>query len=797
MSIKEQLTLAAGVAVALAMSALFPIYSGSDWLTSSLGAILVVVVSGVLTRRIGVPRGLQPLIALLLLVAYLLVVFVGDTMSAGLVPTSRTGDALRALWEQAQNNIQHYGPPVPVSRGLALLTAAGVGAVALAVDLVAVVLDRAAVSGLPLLVLLAVPSAVLPGGIGGLPFVLGAIGWLGLLLVEGSERVGRWGTPMRSSLPGARPGGDDSSLGRVGRRIGVAAVGAAVIVPWLTPGLDHRLVGGGSGSGGSGGSGSAQRALTYNPITHLQGYLDNKVRVPLFDYVTSDPQPDYVRMTTLDTYNDGTWSATELRADPKKARVRNGIPTPTDQQGAHASFTMQVALRDKALDVRWLPVPYGPTKINVDQSWLWETRSQTVFSAGQSTKDLTTYKVQASRAVPDRAALQSASLDDVTADIRAVYDRPLTVDNSVQTLTDQVVKGKTTEYDEAVAIQDYFARNKEFVYDLQASKPAPGQDPLVAFLQGKHGFCEQYATAMAVMLRVAGIPSRVAVGFTAGAKQTASDGSTFYEVSSQEAHAWPEAWFAGTGWVRFEPTPQASHASIPSYTSAQAPAGQGTPSGPTPTATTTPGPKATASLPPGIARILNGDTTGNPTSSTRSTGSSAPSVWLVAPIVAAIALVLPFGLTVLRRRLRWADAGPLTAWEQLVDDGTDVGWAWQGADSPRAAAARLTSGVRLGDPGTQALARIAAATEQARYAPPERQAEEDLSRDLSSDVATVRSALQAQAPRSVRLRAVLFPTSTLRWAGTSLGARLSRIMEAVDDTIAAVTRPVRRRAATR
>jgi hypothetical protein len=49
----------------------------------------------------------------------------------------------------------------------------------------------------------------------------------------------------------------------------------------------------------------------------------------------------------------------------------------------------------------------------------------------------------------------------------------------------------------------------------------------------------------------------------------------------------------------------------------------------------------------------------------------------------------------------------------------------------------------------------------------------------------------------VRLRAVLFPPSTLRWAATSLGSRLSRIMDAVDDSIAAITRPIRRRAAVR
>jgi transglutaminase-like putative cysteine protease len=792
MSTKEQLTLAAGVAVALAMSALFPLYQGTSWLSSALGAILVVVATGLVTRRLGVPRPLQPLLALLLLSTYLLLVFVGDTLSSGVVPTSRTGTALQALWDQAQGNISHYGPPVPVSRGLVLLTAAGVGAVALVVDLVAVVLDRAAVSGLALLVLLAVPSAVLPGGVGGLPFVLGAIGWLGLLLVEGSERVGRWGTPMRSALPGTRAGADDSSLGRVGRRIGVAAVGAAVIIPWLTPGLDHRLVGGGSGPGAAGGRGGPQTAQTYNPITHLAGDLRRKTKVALFDYVTDDADPDYIRMTTLDSYSDGTWKASELRADPRKARVRNGIPTPAGEDGAHRDFTMRVALRD-ALDIRWLPVPYGPTKIDVGESWLWEKRSQTVFSAGQTTKDLSSYKVQASRALPDRSTLRAASLDDVPDDIRSVYEADVSVAPLVSALTDSIVRGKANEYDQAVALQNYFTHGHGFVYDLRATQARPGQDQLVAFLQGKHGFCEQYATAMAVMLRVAGIPSRVAVGFTAGEGQTSKDGSTIYEVTTQEAHAWPEAWFAGTGWVRFEPTPGASGATIPDYTSAAAVPKPGEAGGPNPGQSASPDPKPSATLPPGIARILNGDVPNNATGTTTSAGSSAPSPWLVTPIVAAVLLVLPFVLTVFRRRFRWADAGPLTAWEQLVDDAGDVGWSWQAADSPRAAAARLGAATRLDEPARQALRRIATATERARYAPPESQLRED----LASDTAAVRSALQAQATRSVRLRARLFPPSTLRWAGSSLSSRTGRIMDAVDDIIAAVTRPVRRRAAPR
>ena len=783
MSVKEQLTLAAGIAVLLAGSALFPVYQGTPWLADTLGAVGVVVVAGLVTRRLGVPRPLQPLVALLLLVAYLLVVFVGDTLSSGVVPTSRTGDALQALWTQAQNNIQHYGPPVPVSRGLVLVTAAGVGGVALVVDLVAVVLDRAALAGLPLLVLLAVPSAVLPRGVGGLPFVLAAIGWLGLLLVEGSERVGRWGTPMRSALPGARPGGDDSSLGRTGRRIGFAAVGAAVVVPLIVPGLDHRLVGGGSGPGGSG-KGGPQTANTYNPITRLSGYLDRAKKTALFDYVTTDPQPDYIRMTTLDTYDRGTWRASELRADPKRARVRNGIATPSDELSDHQAFTMTVALRPKSLDVHWLPAPYGPTKADVSVAWLWEKESQTIFAASETTKDLSHYKVQANRAVPSRAALL-ASGTDVPDAIAADYGSVPDVDAYVSDLVDQITRGKTSAYAKAVALQDYFTTGHGFVYDLRASQARPGQDPLVAFLRGKHGFCEQYATAMAAMLRVAGLPSRVAVGFTAGEKLRGKSGS-YYEVTTQEAHAWPEVYFTGSGWVRFEPTPGASGAQIPGYTRAPA-VGEPSTGGPAPTATATPGPRPSATLPPGISRILDGDTASTPQASgSGGTTAGAPSLWLVAPVVAAVALVLPFLLTALRRRVRWANAGPLTAWEQLRDDAADVGWVWQDSDSPRAAAARLADG--LAPDALPSLQRVAAAAERARYAPPERQRREDLARDS----ALVRAALQAQASRSVRLRALLFPPSTLRWLASSLGERFGRIMDAVDDTISLLTRPVRR-----
>ncbi|MGZ6827202.1 MAG: DUF3488 domain-containing protein, partial [Mycobacteriales bacterium] len=304
MSSREQRTLAAGLAVALSTSALSPVFVDGHWFLRVLGAALVVAAAGLLGRRLGLPRPLQPLLGLLALGGYLAVGFAGATLDYGFVPTAGTVDALRGLVHQGRLDLGRYGPPVPTSDGLVLLSAAGVGAVAVAVDLLAVVLERAAVAGLPLLLLFVVPSSVVPGGLGDLPFVLGALGWLGLLLVEGSERVGRWGTPMRSSVPG----GDDSSLGRVGRRIGVAAVGMAVVVPALVPGLDARLAGGtGGGSGGDGGGSS--EAQTFNPITRLRDQLTLPRPVPLLVYRTDDPEPDYLRLTTLDVWNGSGWSS--------------------------------------------------------------------------------------------------------------------------------------------------------------------------------------------------------------------------------------------------------------------------------------------------------------------------------------------------------------------------------------------------------------------------------------------------------------------------------------------------------
>jgi hypothetical protein len=166
---------------------------------------------------------------------------------------------------------------------------------------------------------------------------------------------------------------------------------------------------------------------------------------------------------------------------------------------------------------------------------------------------------------------------------------------------------------------------------------------------------------------------------------------------------------------------------------------------------------------------------------------------LLVPAAVVVLLVLPFLLTLVRRRRRWARPGALTAWSQLTDDATDVGHHWHASDSPRAAAVRLARWRDLPSPARDALDRIAGAAERARYAPPGR----DAGTDLRPDVEAVRAALQAGSALRVRLRAKLFPSSTLQWVSHGIGERSADLLDHLDDAISAATRPLRRKAATR
>lgn len=120
----------------------------------------------------------------------------------------------------------------------------------------------------------------------------------------------------------------------------------------------------------------------------------------------------------------------------------------------------------------------------------------------------------------------------------------------VRQLAVEITQDLDTPYDKARGIETYL---RTLNYSLNIKPPPPNSDGVDYFLfNAKTGYCDYFASAMAVMLRSLGIPSRIAAGYSTGEVDTKSGA---YVVREKDAHSWPEVFFPGYGWVEFEPTP--------------------------------------------------------------------------------------------------------------------------------------------------------------------------------------------------------------------------------------------------
>jgi transglutaminase-like putative cysteine protease len=170
-----------------------------------------------------------------------------------------------------------------------------------------------------------------------------------------------------------------------------------------------------------------------------------------------------------------------------------------------------------------------------------------------------TYSVTALVSFADVGSLRAAGVEYPAW----VRERYLTVPEGVtartRELAAQIVaeSGARTPYDVAVAVQDYL---RTLPYNEAIPSPPAGQDPVDWFLfEQREGYCDYYASAMVLMLRSQGVPARYVRGY-AGGEFDPDRG--VYLVRENVAHSWPEVYFPGFGWERFEPT-TASYTALP------------------------------------------------------------------------------------------------------------------------------------------------------------------------------------------------------------------------------------------
>jgi transglutaminase-like putative cysteine protease len=150
-----------------------------------------------------------------------------------------------------------------------------------------------------------------------------------------------------------------------------------------------------------------------------------------------------------------------------------------------------------------------------------------------------------------RDELAAAGEDYPSAIAAAYLQLPSDVPRRVRDLASKIATGARSPFEKAIQIQSYLRGS----YDYQEVVPPapPGQDVVEYFLfEAPGGFCSYYASAMAVLLRLEGVPARVVTGFAGGAWEP-REGR--YRVTESFAHAWVEVYFPGYGWIEFEPTP--------------------------------------------------------------------------------------------------------------------------------------------------------------------------------------------------------------------------------------------------
>jgi transglutaminase-like putative cysteine protease len=256
----------------------------------------------------------------------------------------------------------------------------------------------------------------------------------------------------------------------------------------------------------------------------------------------------YWRARVYESYQGGRWNTPALALRDYEPFDEEAFFTPS-QAGQVGDFTFSWQSKDQAA----LLMPSQP---------LWASREGTIYfvnaEAGQqdpviliSKKPLQPgdqYVARAALTNPTRKQLREAG-EKYPDWVRQRYlQLPDDFSPAVISLAQDITRNAETPYDKAQAITEYLRETieyKEFV-----PSPPPGADPVEWFLlTWQNGFCNYYASAEVLMLRSLGIPARMAVGYAQGKMEKGQ-----YVVRSVNAHAWPEVYFPGIGWVEFEPT---------------------------------------------------------------------------------------------------------------------------------------------------------------------------------------------------------------------------------------------------
>jgi transglutaminase-like putative cysteine protease len=544
------------------------LFDDASFLVPVLGFALGGHALAIACRRLGVGPGLTAALATGGLAAAVSLLLLPETTRFAIPTPATLSQAGREL-SDALTVFRDVVAPAPVEPGFVL-------AAALAVWTIAVVADTAAFrSGARVEAVVPAATLFLFGAALGVPgrrlaltaLFLAALAsyWLTQRLLSHARAPNRMTTDT-----GAGP----RALLRSGAVLAAAAVMAGVVVGPFLPGAEADAVIPWR-AGERDGAGSR---VTVSPLVDIRSRLVDQSEVEVFT-VSTDAR-SYWRLTSLEIFDGRIWSSRG-----QYQRVDGSLP----DSSAESTPATRMAVQDfeiAALASIWLPAAYRAVGIAGTDA-RFDADSGSLLTEEETASGLT-YRVESEVRALGADELNQVP-DSVPAEVAQTYTAlPPEFSSRVAREAASVTSGGATPYERARLLQDHF-RSGAFTYDL-AIAPGHGGDDLERFLfETRRGYCEQFAGAFAAMARAIGLPARVAVGFTPGEQ----DGDGVFHVRGLNAHAWPEVFLSGYGWVAFEPTPGRGIPNAEAYTGV--PEQQATPADPT-TATTRP--PTQASVPP-------------------------------------------------------------------------------------------------------------------------------------------------------------------------------------------------------
>ncbi|MBW4031842.1 MAG: transglutaminase domain-containing protein [Acidobacteria bacterium] len=709
----RMIILAATLLVALA-GLRVTLSDSSWWVVGSLFLLLVLITTTLvrqLSRRVWLPTVAGGLVG----VVGLTVGYGADTALFGVIPSPATLGHFAALGNDAWNQIAAQTIPATPELSIVFLIACTAIGVALLSDISLRIAP--ALTALPILTLLAVPVAVRPNLAEPFWFVLAAFGYLILL------RVGRQRTTGSTVVV-----------------MGAVVVVGSFLVPAILPSVQQPA----DSSGVSGIS------TGVNPLINLGDDLRRAAPVTAVTYQTADSGAVYLRLATLANFDGRAWTPQLIPTTPTNSLA--AFPAAAGLTAAVARTNETASVTVGGIQGQWLPVPYPTTRVTgTTGTWFWEPAGLSVRSTNTNVGGQK-YTASFIAVHPDLTQLRAATTDPVAS--HAYLQLPAGLPKIISDTATAVAGSAATNYDKAIALQNYFT-SPLFTYSTTApvaqGYDGTGADVVAEFLQKKAGYCVHFASAMAIMARVLGIPSRVAVGFQPGVPSI-KNGKTVYTVTTHDLHAWPELYFDGIGWLRFEPTP--GRGALPDYS---VPAAVDQLPSAAPTSAATGAAAATATPTANAGRTLPSDAASSPAAGASRGVDATP---LVALIVLLIILGAGLSPLIARTAVRWRREMAIAngrepavhAWAEVRDTARDHGWAAPDTETAREFAARLA---RVLDGDSSVIADFRGQVETTAYGRP------DAAPLRLHELRALRRAIARSVAPGVRLRAIFLPASMI------------------------------------